>query len=93
MSQIEPNTFLSDGSTSPAGTLIAIIFFLAFGGFGLILAINPRQIAERFLDLTSKILFGFAEGVEPRIARFVGACAALLSLVGIILEISVAWRS
>ncbi|MGW1296046.1 hypothetical protein [Streptomyces sp. NPDC002533] len=93
MSQIEPNNLLADGGASPASTLIAIIFFLTFGGFGLILAINPRQIAERFLDLTSKMLFGFAEGVDPRIARFVGACAALLSLVGIILEISVAWRS
>ncbi|WP_406153288.1 hypothetical protein OH797_27375 [Streptomyces anulatus] len=88
MNQIEPETFLADGGTSLAGALFSIAFFLIFGGFGFILAINLRQIAERFLDLTSKMLFGFAEGVDPRIARFVGACAALLSLVGIAVEIS-----
>ncbi|MFJ6612696.1 hypothetical protein ACIQPT_20745 [Streptomyces sp. NPDC091289] len=88
MNKIEPEIFLADGGASLSGTLTSIAFFLIFGGFGFALAINLRQIAERFLDLTSKMLFGFAEGVDVRVARFVGACAALLSLVGIVLEIS-----
>ncbi|MER7696581.1 hypothetical protein [Streptomyces sp. NPDC096095] len=83
---------LADGQKGDEIDFVALIFFLCFGSVGAALALNFRGFADSFLRFTSMFMLGWMGGATARTLRFVGIVMGLLSLIGVVTQVSVPFR-
>lgn len=82
---------VASGRTLPRADPLSIAFFLTFGLVGLALFLNFAGVAEKTLNIMSKIMFGFVGEASGRMVQTIGALIFLMSCIGLAVELFVAF--